>query len=112
MISHNASSFGLGGLLRDTHVKELLRRKGQDMTASKMMGGGTLMQQQPLVAPATNRYRKRLRRDDAAKISHRDSTPWLHRLGISPHPIKTKERQEVLVKQFEGKPTDYAFEME
>jgi hypothetical protein len=95
LISNGQSSIGLGGLIRANHVKNILRKKGNEIIASQ--AGGTNPHQ---------RWRRTLKRDGIDGLSYSDAAAWLKVIG-KPVGNTLPKRKAELVKHFNGKPADY-----
>jgi hypothetical protein len=86
---------GLDGMIRDSHVKKILRDQSYQVRAVQMGGYN------PHVKPATVE-RKTLKKDGVAKLSHRDAAPWLKLINKPCHNMLAK-RLEELNKYYDGK---------
>jgi hypothetical protein len=99
-LTDHTMSIGLGGMLRVSHARDIIRAKGLQVEAFQV--GGTTQYQPSQVAPT----RKRLRKDDIECLSYADTVPFLRDMNLSVQNTKSK-RQAQLLQHFDGKPDDY-----
>lgn len=102
---------GLGGLMRMGHAIALLKENGQQCKSARL----GIVRTSPVAfgaakAPPVNssegKFHRFLRRHDIGKLSHRDTVPWLIKIGAPQHRGK-EERKEALRAHFMGKSDDY-----
>jgi hypothetical protein len=111
----NCFGIGLSGMIRRPHVRELLKKMGDQLREAQILGIGPESYSSEVSPVTTSQYaskhpkeqaasRKRLRKEDISTLSHRDAKPaWLLKISVGAGNTKEK-RIKALEAHFENNP--------
>jgi epoxyqueuosine reductase QueG len=110
----NYFGIGLSGMIRRPHVRELLKKMGNQLREAQILGIGPESYSSEVSPVATAQYasknseeqatsRKRLRKEDLSTLSHRDAKPWLLKIRVGAGNTKEK-RIKALEARFKKNP--------
>ena len=90
LIKEGTMVAGLGGMMRMTHARKIIRTKALVIQAAQA-GGSNPYDQKPAAST-----RKRLRKEGISTLSYADAVPFLRKIGRSVQNTAPKRRQQLM----------------